>query len=322
MLIISNFDFSDKNEGYNTDKLDIDILGHIFENSIGDIEELKKDSKGRRKKDGIFYTPDYITDYICRNTIIPYLSKSGDINDVDDLIKEYSWGSDMNQLDQKMKNIKILDPACGSGAFLNKATDILLEIHEAIYNFRTGSKKSTSMKVGKGNRRRTERVQHLDLGAYVFDAMSKRREILLDNIFGVDLNSESVEITKLSLFLKVCEKGVPLPKLKNNIKCGNSLIEDPDFTDKPFNWGEKFENVLNNGGFDIIIGNPPYFNVQTLGAKSTEVDYLKSNYSEIWMDKSDILFYFTLSVNLSNCQIVMFVLLYLMHYYTLTKGKN
>lgn len=129
LLIISNFDFSDKNVDYSADKLDIDILGHIFENSIGDIEGLKKDTKGRRKKDGIFYTPDYITDYICRNTIVPYLSKSGNINDVDDLINEYSWGSDMDQLDQKMKDIKILDPACGSGAFLNKATDVLLEIH-------------------------------------------------------------------------------------------------------------------------------------------------------------------------------------------------
>ena len=75
-------------------------LGHIFENSIGDIEELKEDSKGRRKKDGIFYTPDYITDYICRNTIIPYLSKSGKVNTVDELIEEYP-GSDIKELDHE-----------------------------------------------------------------------------------------------------------------------------------------------------------------------------------------------------------------------------
>ena len=79
MLTISTFDFSTE--------LDVNILGHIFENSIGDIEELKEDSKGRRKKEGIFYTPDYITDYICRNTIIPYLSKSGKVNTIDELIR-------------------------------------------------------------------------------------------------------------------------------------------------------------------------------------------------------------------------------------------
>ena len=124
MLTISSFDFSTE--------LDVNILGHIFENSIGDIEELKEDKKGRRKKEGIFYTPNYITDYICRNTIIPYLSKSGHANTIPDLLEEY-WGSAINELDMKVKKIKIVDPACGSGAFLNKATDILLEIHIAIH---------------------------------------------------------------------------------------------------------------------------------------------------------------------------------------------
>ena len=123
MLTMSTFDFSTE--------LDVNILGHIFENSIGDIEELKEDSKGRRKKDGIFYTPDYITDYICRNTIIPYLSKSGKVNTVDELIEEYP-GSKIRDLDLKVKEIKIVDPACGSGAFLNKAANVLLEIHESI----------------------------------------------------------------------------------------------------------------------------------------------------------------------------------------------
>ena len=81
-MTISSFDFSSE--------VDVNILGHIFENSIGEIEELKEDTKGRRKKEGIFYTPDYITDYICRNTIIPYLSKSGNANTIKDLLDEYS----------------------------------------------------------------------------------------------------------------------------------------------------------------------------------------------------------------------------------------
>ncbi|MBZ2166635.1 Eco57I restriction-modification methylase domain-containing protein [Methanobacterium spitsbergense] len=258
LLIISYFDFSEENKEDNKHKLDIEILGHIFENSIGDIEELKEDSKGRRKKEGIFYTPDYITDYICKNTIIPYLGSSGNVNTVDELLKEFSAGREVEKLDEKLKNIKIIDPACGSGAFLNKATDILLDIHKGIFKIKKGYKTSIPMRVGKGKGRKTENVQHMDIGVYVFDALSKRREILLDNIYGVDLNSESVEITKLSLFLKVCEKGKKLPKLDNNIKCGNSLIDDSDFTDKPFKWEEEFPEIFNNGGFDIVIGNPPY----------------------------------------------------------------
>ena len=71
--------------------------------------------------------------------------------------------------------------------------------------------------------------------------IEERREILLNNIYGVDLNEESVEITKLSLFLKVCRKGLKLPNLEKNIKCGNSLIDDPEYTDKPFKWKEEFQ---------------------------------------------------------------------------------
>lgn len=285
LMTISTFNFSSE--------LDVNILGHIFENSIGDIEELKADTKGRRKKDGIFYTPEYITDYICRNTIIPYLSKSGTIDTVEDLIKEYSWGSDIENLDAKLKDIKIVDPACGSGAFLNKATDILLDIHRSIYEFKKGYTKDTAMRVGKGKGRRTESITHFDLGTIVFEDIEKRREILLTNIFGVDLNEESVEITKLSLFLKVCKTGLKLPNLDKNIKCGNSLIDDIEYAgDKAFNWEENFKEIFDKDGFNIVIGNPPYFNIQTLGAKSLEVEFIKKNYPEIWMDKSDILFYF------------------------------
>ncbi|MDP2837314.1 MAG: TaqI-like C-terminal specificity domain-containing protein [Methanobacteriaceae archaeon] len=228
LMTISTFNFSSE--------VDVNILGHIFENSIGDIEELKADTKGRRKKDGIFYTPEYITDYICRNTIIPYLSKSGNVNTIQKLISEYS-GSEIEELDKKVKNIKIVDPACGSGAFLNKAGDVLLEIHEAI---------------------RESKYEDDNTLMPFFDSIEERREILLNNIYGVDLNEESVEITKLSLFLKVCKEGLKLPNLDNNIKCGNSLINDPEYTDKPFNWEEEFNEIFEDGGFDVVIGNPPW----------------------------------------------------------------
>jgi len=257
MLTISTFDFSTE--------LDVNILGHIFENSIGDIEELKQDSKGRRKKDGIFYTPEYITDYICKNTIIPYLSKTDKINTIPDLIGEY-WGSSIEELDQKVKNIKVVDPACGSGAFLNKAADILLEIHKGIHEARYKDKKET-------------------LKPY-FDNIGQRREILLNNIYGVDLNEESVDITKLSLFLKVCRKGLILPNLEKNIKCGNSLIDDPEYTDKPFNWEEEFPEIFKDGGFDVVIGNPPYINIELIEKK--QLPFLKKHYKAAEYGRIDL----------------------------------
>jgi hypothetical protein len=288
LLIISYFDFSEENNENIEHKLDIEILGHIFENSIGDLEELKEDSKGRRKKNGIFYTPDYITDYICKNTIIPYLSASGNINTVEGLLDEYSTGHEIEKLDQKLKKIRIVDPACGSGAFLNKATDIILDIHKGIFEIKKGYKTSTSMKVGTGKSRRTENVQHMDIGVYVFDALSKRREILLDNIYGVDLNSESVEITKLSLFLKVCEQDKTLPAIDKNILCGNSIIDDPKFTDKPFNWKKEFKEIFQSGGFDIVIGNPPYVRQERIKEIKP---YLKDNYN-VYTGVADLYVYF------------------------------
>jgi Type I restriction-modification system methyltransferase subunit len=257
-MTISTFNFSSE--------VDVNILGHIFENSIGEIEELKADEKGRRKKDGIFYTPEDKTDYICRNTIIPYLSKSGKSNTVNDLMGEY-WGSEIEDLYEKVKNIKIVDPACGSGAFLNKASDILLEIHEAIHKEQYKDDKT--------------------LMPY-FDNIKERRSILLNNIYGVDLNEESVEITKLSLFLKVCRKGLKLPNLDQNIKCGNSLIDDPKYTDKPFNWEYEFYEIFEDSGFDIVIGNPPYVRQERI--KDIKI-YLKEKYDS-YTGVADLYVYF------------------------------
>ena len=257
LLTIATFDFSTE--------LDVNILGHIFENSIGDIEELKEGSKGRRKKEGIFYTPEYITDYICRNTIIVYLSMSGKINTIPELIEEYRI-SKIGDLDIKVKNIKIVDPACGSGAFLNKAADILMEIHEAI----------------------REQLYTKDKLDHLWDPIEERREILINNIYGVDLNEESVDITKLSLFLKVCRKGLILPNIDKNIKCGNSVVDDPEFTDKPFKWEKEFPEIFQDGGFDVVIGNPPYVRHHGI---STIKHYLKENY-QTYKGLSDLYVYF------------------------------
>lgn len=253
LLTISSFDFSSE--------LDVNILGHIFENSIGDLEELKEGSKGRRKKEGIYYTPDYITDYICRNTIIPYLSKSGKYNTVKDLVGEY-WGSQIRDLDEKVKNIKIIDPACGSGAFLNRAADVLLEIQEAIHAQLYAKDKSLD--------------KHID-------SVEKRSKILLENVYGVDLNEESTEITKLALFLNIFKKAkhpVKLPKIDSNIMCGNSLIDDKDVVGgSAFNWNENFKDIIDSGGFDIVIGNPPYIDSETMVKEiPNEREFISDNY--------------------------------------------
>jgi hypothetical protein len=228
LLVISSFNFDSD--------IDVNILGHIFENSISDIEEIKEEKTSKRKKDGVYYTPDEITTYICENTIIPYLSKTKDNNNVNNLIKEYK--DNIVELEDKLTNIKIVDPACGSGAFLNKTIDILVDIHKTIHNIKYKDKNN-------------------DLNPY-FDNIEHRKNILLNNIYGVDKNKESIEITKLSLFLKIAKKENKLPNLDKNIKCGNSLINDSQYTENPFNWENEFKEVFNNGGFDIVIGNPPY----------------------------------------------------------------
>lgn len=265
LLLISSFDFGSE--------LSVNILGHIFENSIGDIEELKSETTERRRKDGVFYTPEHITDYICRNAIIPYLSKNNNATTIHQLINEYETTNSLDDLDNRLKNIKIVDIACGSGAFLNKAVDILFEIHEALHD--------------------SKYAQDNTLNRY-FDSLDSRKQIILNNIYGVDLNEESVEITKLSLFLKLAttsgvNQGFQLPNLDNNFKCGNSVINAIEYAgDKAFNWENEFENIMNDGGFDIVLGNPPYVRQELIREYKP---HLKENY-ETYMGTADLYVYF------------------------------
>jgi hypothetical protein len=281
LMTISTFNFKSE--------VDVNILGHIFENSIGDIEELKLDSKGRKKQDGIFYTPNYITDYICRRTIIPYLSQK-DSETVEDLIIEYIHIGKIDELENNLMNIKIIDIACGSGAFLNKASDILLEIHNGIYDYRKKIERVTiKTKGGKGKYKIKTEAEHSKLDSF-FDKAKNRRKILKNNIYGVDLNDESVEITKLGLFLKIAQKDKKLPYIDKNIKCGNSLIDDEEYTNKPFNWEKRFSDILKEGGFDIIIGNPPYIQMQKTPIEVRK--FCKNHYKETYASQNDIWYYF------------------------------
>lgn len=267
LLLLASFDF-------NTE-VDVNIMGHIFEQSLTDLEELqtgldletkKKKIHEFRKKEGIFYTPEYVTDYICRNTIIPYLSKKNS-NTPEALLDEYN-DNELDVLENKLKNLKILDLACGSGAFLNKAVNVLLEIHKLLF-LRKQETKDFITEI-KGKKQTT--IEQYIIDKY-FDSIKIRKNIILNNIYGVDINSESVGITQLSLFLEVAIKNEKLPDLHKNIKCGNSLIDNEDgkieknLANKlnTFNWNEEFGEILKNGGFDIIIGNPPYVRQEKIG---------------------------------------------------------
>ncbi|MCK4808170.1 MAG: N-6 DNA methylase [Candidatus Aenigmarchaeota archaeon] len=274
LLVMASFDF-------NTE-VNVNILGHIFEQSISDLEELKGMKDLRRKKEGVYYTPEYITDYICRNTIIPYLSKK-DTTDVKELVTEYT--DNISELEEKFKNIKIVDPACGSGAFLIKAVDILLEIFREIQNFKQISGAYTkdmkeALKSKKGQKSLIKSLESMEKSDESSNWIRKNweeqkaKEIIERNIYGVDINEESVDITKLSLFLKMATKNRKLIDLSKNIKQGNSLIEDKEVDPKAFKWEKQFKDIFDKGGFDVVIGNPPY------GAKLTEeeIKYLNTEY--------------------------------------------
>ena len=268
ILLMASFDF-------NTE-VNVNILGHIFEQSISDIEDLKTDKSSRRKKEGIFYTPEYITDYICRNTIITYLSKKG-VNKVPGLIKEYA--DDIEELEKKFKVMKILDPACGSGAFLIKATDIMLEIFKAIQEFK---QQEGEYEAKRGLKRKSNNKGQLVLEKWNEEA--EARDIIENSIYGVDINEESIEITKLSLFLKMARKNRKLTDLSNNIKQGNSLINDEEVAGKlAFDWDKEFPFK-----FDVVIGNPPYVRHELI---STYKPFFERNY-KVYHGMGDLYTYF------------------------------
>jgi len=271
------------------EELSVNILWHIFEQSISDLEDLRINMLGteletwelgessksnKRKKDGIFYTPEYIVDYIVRNSLGKYLEEQFEIIERKHLKKEKQMSDKVYQEKQQLiygeykqvlENITVLDPACGSGAFLVKVFDYLLAEHK---------------RVGEA----------LGMGG-LFDNESTYKSILQRNIYGVDLNAESVEITKLSLWLKTAEKGKKLADLDNNIKCGNSLIDDPAVAgDKAFDWKKEFADIMNAWGFDVIVGNPPYVRQELLWEANKK--FYTQKFPEVYNGIADLYVYF------------------------------
>ncbi|WP_430468432.1 Eco57I restriction-modification methylase domain-containing protein [Winogradskyella ouciana] len=257
-LNLSNYDFESE--------VSVNILGHIFEHSLNDIDEIQAEiqgieteqSKTKRKKDGVFYTPKYITKYIVDNTVGKLCEEKKIELDITD--ENYQPAKQRSRKRLKalqtyrdwLLQLTICDPACGSGAFLNQALEFLIAEHAYIDQL--------SAKYNKD--------------ALVLSDVEN--SILENNLFGVDINEESVEIAKLSLWLRTAQKGRKLTALNNNIKCGNSLIDDPAVAgDKAFNWQNEFPEVFAEGGFDVLIGNPPYVRVQFL--PYNEIDFYKAN---------------------------------------------
>ncbi len=235
---------------YDFKDMPADVLGAVYENYLG--HRLSKSKKGltieksakKRKEQGIYYTPDFIVDYIVRNALKPVLDKCKSIND--------------------LKKIKVLDPACGSGSFLVKALEVIYEKYKE-FNSRGGE--------------------------------YTKLTILTENLYGVDLDEQAVEITRLNLLLSALEKKGQLPKLDKFIKNGNSLISGTDeelkkyfgknFKEKkPFNWEEEFPEVFKQGGFDCIIGNPPYIQSRNLNDEERHFYWDKyltdTNHSDIY----------------------------------------
>lgn len=319
--------------------IDVNILGHIFEQSITDLEEIKKsiedktvtkyiDKVSKKKLDGIFYTPNYITKYIVKNTIDLWLEerkkeiKSETIKEINEnrkkqkkkIIEEIEDIPEKTEYDEKPKtstekgirtrkenirkeiifqhklfwekykktlsNIKIIDYSCGSGAFLNAAFDYLL--HEGTI-------------VNQILNKLEEDLGNVIVGQ--LHGLDLDKEILKNNLYGVDLNKESVEITKLSLWLKTANKYDKLTSLDSNIICGNSLIDSKYIAgDKAFKWEESFKEIFGNGGFDIVIGNPPY------GAKlnNDEKKYLDVRYKTTQYNYDTYKFFIELAFNITK----------------------
>lgn len=271
-----------------------DILGQVYERFLGKVIRLTARHRAKveekpevRKAGGVYYTPTYIVEYIVKNTV-------GKLAE--------------NKSPKDIASLKIVDPACGSGTFLLGAYQFLLDWHLNWYvenEPEKAEKNKAIVKVGDGYRLTT----------------AKKKEILINNIHGVDIDAQAVEVTKLSLLLKVLENasgqlglGIErvLPDLGNNIKFGNSLIGFDYFEGKlipdeeerarvnPFDWQNEFEEVFAKGGFDIVIGNPPYRKERE--SKELLADLQKSNYGKkYYQGKMDFWYFFLhLAIDISK----------------------
>lgn len=274
-------------------EVSVTVLGHIFEQSIADVERLQAIARGeepeeerttgtsgRRKRDGVVYTPDYIARFIVTETLGKHLQEI-----FDQLIPQFVTQKSLNLPYEKLswknkkserqlwetyrdalKRLRILDPACGSGVFLIMAFDFL---------------KAEMLRVN-------EKIAELTNEQFgLFDPDS---EILTNNLFGVDVNEESVEIAKLSLWIKTARPGKALDSLDGSLQVGDSIISDNNYAylQRGFQWEEAFPQVFADGGFDVILGNPPYVRMEFLKAMKPALE----KHYEVASDRADLYAYF------------------------------
>lgn len=278
---------------YEFSVLSADILGQVYEQFLGKVIRLTsghhakvEDKPEVKKAGGVYYTPTYIVDYIVKHTVGKLVE---------------------GKKPKDVEKLHILDPACGSGSFLIGAYQHLMDWHLKWYEQNEPEKHA---------RGRPPRVYRAAGGVWRLTT-NERKRILINNIYGVDIDTQAVEVTKLSLLLKVLEgeseqslntqmalfRERALPDLGDNIKCGNSLI-GPDFYGEMllntlddeercrinvFEWEKAFPDIMQGGGFDAVVGNPPYIRIQIMQEWAPlEVEYYKRRYASAAKGNYDI----------------------------------
>ena len=272
---------------YEFSVIPVEILGQVYEQFLGKVIRLSsrqavvEDKPEVRKAGGVYYTPSYIVDYIVKHTIGRYLE---------------------GKKPEDIKDLSILDPSCGSGSFLIVAYQFLLDWYLAEY---------------LKNQKKYKKLIYQTMGGEYRLTSQEKKHILLAHIYGVDIDQQAVETSKLSLLLKVLEgesqetvtrqltlfKQRALPDLDHNIKCGNSLIasdyyenvqlnllsEDEIYRVNVFDWESSFPPIIKRGGFDVIIGNPPYIRIQALKEwASLDIEFYKQQYKSASKGNYDI----------------------------------